>query len=126
MAELRVVVAGAGGRMGQALLRAVLGEPKMRLVGALDRPDAEAQGEDAGLLAGAGAAGVLVATEPVSVIANADALLDFTAPAATLEYAEIAAEGGIVHVIGTTGISPEDDALLKAAARSAASSAPAT
>ena len=64
MAELRVVVAGAGGRMGRTLLRAVLGEPKMRLVGALDRPDAEAQGEDAGLLAGAGAAGVLVATEP--------------------------------------------------------------
>ena len=116
MGELRVVVAGAGGRMGRTLLRAVLGEPKMRLVGALDRPDAEAQGEDAGLLAGTGAAGVLVATEPGVLIANADALLDFTAPAATLEYAEIAAEVGIVHVIGTTGISPEDDALLKAAA----------
>ena len=116
MGELRVVVAGAGGRMGRTLLRAVLGEPKMRLVGALDRPDAEAQGEDAGLLAGTGAAGVLVTTEPGAPIANADALLDFTAPAATLEYAEIAAEVGIVHVIGTTGISPEDDALLKAAA----------
>ena len=59
MAELRVVVAGAGGRMGRALTRAVLGESRMRLVGALDRADAEAQGQDAGLLAGAGAAGIL-------------------------------------------------------------------
>ncbi|MGH6926557.1 MAG: 4-hydroxy-tetrahydrodipicolinate reductase, partial [Propylenella sp.] len=45
MAELRVIVAGAGGRMGRALTRAVLAEKAMRLVGALDRPDAAAQGE---------------------------------------------------------------------------------
>jgi 4-hydroxy-tetrahydrodipicolinate reductase len=119
MAELRIVVSGAGGRMGRTLVRSVLAEPKMRLVGALDRPDAEVQGKDAGLLAGAGTAGVLVAAEPRRVIANADALLDFTAPAATLEYAELAAETGIVHIIGTTGISPEDDAMLRAAARKA-------
>ena len=48
MAELRVVVAGAGGRMGRALTRAVLAEPKLQLVGALDRADAEAQGKDVG------------------------------------------------------------------------------
>ena len=47
MPELRVVVAGAGGRMGRTLIRAVLGEPKMRLTGALDRPDADVQGQDA-------------------------------------------------------------------------------
>ena len=52
MPELRVVVAGAGGRMGRTLVRAVLGEPKMRLAGALDRPDADVQGQDAGVLAG--------------------------------------------------------------------------
>jgi 4-hydroxy-tetrahydrodipicolinate reductase len=51
------------------------------------------------------------------VLAAADALLDFTAPAATLGYAELAAQARIVHVIGTTGIAPEDEAKLKAAAR---------
>jgi 4-hydroxy-tetrahydrodipicolinate reductase len=55
--ELRVVVVGAGGRMGQALVRAVLRESGMRLVGALDRQDSAAQGQDAGTLAGAGASG---------------------------------------------------------------------
>ena len=120
MSELRVVVvAGAGGRMGRTLIRAVLGEPKMRLAAALDRADADVQGKDAGLLAGAGAAGVLVTTDAKAALKNADALLDFPAPAATLAYADLAAEAGIVHVIGTTGIGPEHDARLKAAARRA-------
>ena len=120
MSELRVVVvAGAGGRMGRTLIRAVLGEPKMRLAGALDRADADVQGKDAGILAGTGAAGVLVTTDAKAALKNADALLDFTAPAATLAYADLAAEAGIVHVIGTTGIGPEHEERLKAAARRA-------
>ncbi len=117
MSELRVVVAGAGGRMGRALMRAVLGEPKMRLVGALDRPEAEVQGKDAGLLAGADAIGIIVAADPLPALANADVLLDFTAPEATLAYADLAAQARVVHVIGTTGIGPEHDQRLKAAAR---------
>ncbi len=117
MAELRVVVAGAGGRMGRALTRAVLGEGRMRLVGALDRPDAEAQGKDAGILAGAGVCGVAVSADPVAVFANADVMLDFTSPEATLAYAELAAQARVVHVIGTTGIGPEHEERLKAAAR---------
>jgi 4-hydroxy-tetrahydrodipicolinate reductase len=118
MSELRVVVvAGAGGRMGRALVRAVMGEPKMRLAAALDRADADVLGKDAGLLAGAGPAGVLVSTDTKAALAGADALLDFTAPAATLAYADLCAEAGIVHVIGTTGIGVEQDERLKAAAR---------
>ena len=116
MAELRVVVAGAGGRMGRTLIRAVLGEPKMRLTGALDRADADVQGKDAGLLAGSGNAGVLVTTDAKAALKGADALLDFTAPAATLSYADLAAEAGIVHVVGTTGIGAEHDEKLKGAA----------
>ncbi len=117
MAELRVVVAGAGGRMGRALARAVLGEPKMRLVGALDRPGAEAEGKDVGMLAGVGETGVVVQTDPLPVLAATDALLDFTAPEATLAYSELAAQARIVHIIGTTGIDAEHEARLKAAAR---------
>ena len=117
MDKLRVVVAGAGGRMGRALTRAVLGESRMQLVGALDRADAEAQGQDAGHLAGTGAAGVLISTDPLPALVNSDVLLDFTAPEATLAYAELAAQARIVHVIGTTGMGPEHEAKLKAAAR---------
>jgi 4-hydroxy-tetrahydrodipicolinate reductase len=117
MAELRVVIVGAGGRMGQALTRAVRAESRMRLVGALDRPEADAQGQDAGLLAGAGASGVLVGADPLPVFAACDVVLDFTAPEATLFYAELAAQARIVHVIGTTGLTPAHEERLKAAAR---------
>jgi 4-hydroxy-tetrahydrodipicolinate reductase len=89
----------------------------MRLVGALERAGAEAEGKDAGLLAGTEPAGVAVSSDPLPVLAHTDALLDFTAPAATLAYAELSAQARIVHVIGTTGIEPADDAKLKAAAR---------
>jgi 4-hydroxy-tetrahydrodipicolinate reductase len=90
----------------------------MRLVAALDRPEAkDAQGKDVGTLAGVEAAGVIVSADPLPAFANADALLDFTAPAATLAYAELSAQARIVHVIGTTGISAEDEKPLKAAAR---------
>jgi 4-hydroxy-tetrahydrodipicolinate reductase len=117
MAELRVVVTGAGGRMGRALTRAVRAEQTMRLVGALDRPDAEVQGEDAGLLAGAGVSGVTVSSDAVAAFADADIVLDFTAPEATLAYADLAAQARVVHVIGTTGLKPEHEERLKAAAR---------
>ncbi|MCG8441263.1 MAG: 4-hydroxy-tetrahydrodipicolinate reductase [Caulobacterales bacterium] len=117
MADLRVLVAGAGGRMGGALIRAVLGEPGMRLVAALDRPDADVAGEDAGLTAGAGSAGVTVSTDAVSAFANTDVVLDFTTPEATLAYADLAAQARVVHVIGTTGFRPEHEARLSAAAR---------
>jgi 4-hydroxy-tetrahydrodipicolinate reductase len=117
LAELRVAVAGAGGRMGQALLRAVLAESRMRLVGALDRPEAAAQGQDAGMLAGTGACGVAVTADPLPVLAGADVLFDFTAPEASIAYSELSAQARIVHVIGTTGLTPKHEERLKAAAR---------
>lgn len=117
MAELRVAVAGAGGRMGQALVRAVMGESRMRLVGAIDRPDADSQGQDAGLLAHAAAAGVAVSADALRVFANTDVLLDFTSPAATAAYSELSAQARIVHVVGTTGLTAEHEERLKAAAR---------
>ena len=92
MGELRVVVAGAGGRMGRTLARAVLSEPKMRLIGALDQPESDVQGKDAGQLAGVQPCGVLVSSDPLPAFANTDVVLDFTAPAATLFYAELAAQ----------------------------------
>ncbi len=117
MSELRVVVAGAGGRMGRALTRAVLAESKLKLVGALDREDADSLGKDVGQLAGAGEIGVTVAANPLAALAHTDVLFDFTSPEATLAYSELAAQARIVHVIGTTGIDAADEERLKAAGR---------
>lgn len=117
MPELRVVVVGAGGRMGRVLTRAVLADPGLRLVGALDRKDAAEQGRDAAGVAGLEPCGVVISTDPLPAFAQTDVVLDFTSPEATLAYAELSAQARIVHVIGTTGIGPEHDAKLKAAAR---------
>ncbi len=89
----------------------------MRLVGALDRPEAAVQGQDAGVAAMSGAAGVVVGADPLPVFAHADAVLDFTAPEASVAYSELSAQARIVHVIGTTGLTPEHEERLKAAAR---------
>ncbi len=116
---IRVAVVGVGGRMGQALVRAIDAQPDMRLTGAVDRDGAPVLGQDAGVLAGLGPLGVIIDADPLSVFANCDAVLDFTAPAATLAYAELAAQARIVHVIGTTGLTDDDEEKIAAAARHA-------
>jgi 4-hydroxy-tetrahydrodipicolinate reductase len=103
--------------MGQALLRAVLAEPRLKLAGALDRPEAPVQGQDAGVLAGAGPAGVTVSADPLPLFAHSDVLFDFTAPEASVAYSELSAQARIVHVLGTTGLTPQHEERLKAAAR---------
>jgi len=116
---IRVTVAGASGRMGRALIRAVSETPDMRVAFALERPDHPAIGKDAGELAGLGTAGVRVTDDALAAAAESDAVLDFTAPAASVAMADLAAQARIVHVIGTTGCSDADLARLKAAARHA-------
>ncbi len=117
--EIRVAVVGVGGRMGQALGRAVDAQQEMHLTGAIDRPDAPVQGQDAGVVSGTSALGVEVTADPLPVFANCDAVLDFTAPEATIAYSELAAQARIVHVIGTTGFSDDDEEKINAAARHA-------
>jgi len=119
MSELRVIVAGAGGRMGRTLVRLVAEIPGILLAGALE-PEGSAQiGQDAGLLAGLPANGIAVSSDIGPLVRRADAILDFTMPAATVGFAAAAAETGIVHVIGTTGFSVSDEAAIEAASRCA-------
>ena len=92
------------------------GVDQQHLVGALDRPEADAQGQDAGLLAGAGACGIIVSADALPAFAHTDAVLDFTAPEATVAYSELSAQARIVHVIGTTGLTAQHEERLKAAA----------
>ncbi|MNL21506.1 4-hydroxy-tetrahydrodipicolinate reductase [compost metagenome] len=85
------------------------------LVGAIDRPGATAIGKDAGTLAGIEALGVPVSDDAAALLDKADAIIDFTAPAASVALAKLAAERGLVHIIGTTGCSDADDAAIAAA-----------
>jgi 4-hydroxy-tetrahydrodipicolinate reductase len=119
MADMRLVVAGAGGRMGQALIRLIKDAPGMVLAGAVERAGNLAIGQDAGRLAAMDELGVVVTDDPLELLTKADGVVDFSAPAATVEFAALAAQMRIVHVIGTTGLGPEDQARIKAAARHA-------
>jgi 4-hydroxy-tetrahydrodipicolinate reductase len=119
MADMRLIVVGAAGRMGRTLVRAIAETAGVTLAGAIEREGAAEIGRDAGELAGLGANGVVLTADALPVFAKADGVLDFTAPTATIAYAELAAQARIVHVIGTTGLSVEDDAKIAAAARHA-------
>jgi 4-hydroxy-tetrahydrodipicolinate reductase len=114
-----VVVAGAAGRMGQTLLRMIHEAPGMRVHAAIEREGSPAVGKDAGEVAGLGPIGVPVTTDPLEAFVRADAVIDFTSPASTVQFAALAAQARIVHVIGTTGCSAEDIEKIKAASRHA-------
>jgi len=116
MADMRMIVAGAGGRMGRTLIKAIADAPGATLVGACEAPGSAVIGRDAGELAGLGTNGVKIVADPTPLFANADALIDFTIPAATLAFVELTAKQGLVHVIGTTGLTAEEEKLIAAAA----------
>ncbi|MBA83567.1 4-hydroxy-tetrahydrodipicolinate reductase [Thalassobius sp. S69A] len=114
-----IVVTGASGRMGQMLMRTILDSDKCKLVGAVERKGHDWVGRDVGECMGGGAVGVVVSDDPLETFLHAQAVIDFTAPAATVEFAAIAAQARIVHVIGTTGMTDADLAKVAAAARHA-------
>ncbi|MGF2226558.1 4-hydroxy-tetrahydrodipicolinate reductase [Brucella sp. NF 2653] len=117
--EMGLVVVGAGGRMGQTLIRTIQSIEGAKLVGAIERSGSPFLGKDAGEVTGIGTLGVAITDDPLPVFAKAQGVLDFTSPAASVEFAGLAAQARIVHVIGTTGCSAEDDEKIRAAARHA-------
>ena len=117
MSDMRLIVAGAGGRMGRTLIKAIADTNGVVLTGAVDAPGSAVIGRDAGELAGVGANGVKVVADPEPLLAKADGLINFTIPAATVALADIVAKQGLVHVIGTTGLSPEEERLIETAAQ---------
>jgi 4-hydroxy-tetrahydrodipicolinate reductase len=119
MSDIRIVIAGAGGRMGRQLLKAVSETPGMVVHGALEAPGYPDLGMDAGVQAGLKPLGVTLTCDPLPLLTSAQALIDFTIPRVSVELAALAAQARIVDVIGTTGCSEEDDAKIRAAARHA-------
>lgn len=102
-----LVVTGASGRMGQTLVRLIAGDDRARLVGAVERTGHPWLGRDIGEAMGGAPLGVVVTDDPLEAFAKAQGVIDFTAPAATVEFAGLAAQARAVHVIGTTGLEEE-------------------
>ncbi|MGE0765129.1 MAG: 4-hydroxy-tetrahydrodipicolinate reductase [Hyphomicrobiaceae bacterium] len=119
MSDMKIAVMGAAGRMGRELIRTVHATPGCVVAGAIEPPGSNAVGRDAGALAGVADLGIPVTTDALEIMAKVDAILDFTVPRASVEFAGLAANARIVHVIGTTGFSEADEAAIKAAARHA-------
>jgi 4-hydroxy-tetrahydrodipicolinate reductase len=103
--------------MGRALIRAVITDPACSLAGAIEAPGHPDLGADCGVRGRQGPAGVVISDDAGSALADADALIDFTRPSVSLALAALAAEKHIVHVIGTTGFSGEDEHRIAVAAR---------
>jgi 4-hydroxy-tetrahydrodipicolinate reductase len=119
MSDMRLIVAGAGGRMGHTLIHAIAAIDGAVLAGAVEASGSAVIGRDAGELAGLGKNGVIVTSDVEPLFAHAEGLLDFTVPAATLAFAELTARNGFVHVIGTTGLTGENEKLMAEAAKRA-------
>ncbi|MGZ5920656.1 MAG: 4-hydroxy-tetrahydrodipicolinate reductase, partial [Rhizomicrobium sp.] len=119
MADLNIVVAGASGRMGRTLVREIAQAPGMILSGALEAEGHPDLGRDAGQLAGLAPNGVKLTADPLPLIAQAQAVLDFTRPMVSQMLADLAAQARIVHVIGTTGFAADAESRIQAAARHA-------
>ena len=103
-----IVVTGASGNMGQMLVRTILGSDRMRLAGCLVREGHPWVGRDIGAAIGGADVGVVVSDDSLEMFARAQAVVDFTAPSASVAFAGLAAQARCVHVIGTTGLQPAD------------------
>jgi 4-hydroxy-tetrahydrodipicolinate reductase len=116
---MRIAVLGAAGRMGQALTRVLVETPGCVVAGGIEAKGSPALGRDIGEVAGLEPLGIAITDDPLPLFAQADGVLDFTTPAATVEFATLSAQSRIVHVIGSTGFTDADEAKLEAAARHA-------
>jgi len=101
---VRIAIAGAGGRMGQALIEATLAADDLVLAAAIDVAGAPAVGTDAGARFGR-ATGIVIGSDVDAALGAADVLIDFTRPEGTLAHLAACARHGTAAVVGTTGLS---------------------
>ena len=113
---MRIAITGVSGRMGQMLVRAVDETDAATLAAALERPGHDWLGRDLGQAMGGTDRGIKVTDDAAAALADADTVIDFTAPQATVALARAAAEAGVAHVIGTTGFTNAQIAAIDAAA----------
>jgi len=114
---MKIAIAGAAGRMGQMLIKRIAATDGCSLAGAIEAAGSNALGRDASEVAGLEKSGVKITGDSASAIGAANVVIDFTVPAATVAHAGIASEKGVAMVIGTTGLDPQQTALIHAAAK---------
>ena len=119
MALPGIVVTGASGRMGQMLVKLIAGSDRARLVGCVERQGHAWIGQDIGVAMGGAALGVRVTDDPLEAFVQAQAVVDFTTPEASVEFAALAAQARAVHVVGTTGLEAAHQRKLTLAAHHA-------
>ncbi len=114
---VKVIVAGAGGRMGGRLVSLIHESDALELVGAVEKKGHPTIGHDAGEVAGCGKLSIPVSDDLTTLAGGADVLIEFTSPEATLEHLSVVAAKKKAMVIGTTGLSPAQVAALRTKAR---------
>lgn len=117
--SMRLAIAGAGGRMGRTLTRIIHETDGCEVAGGFEYPGSDYLGQDMGILAGIGNLDIPVVDKPFELALNVDGFIDFTVPQASVTLCEVTAQARVVHVIGTTGFSKQDEKAIKAAARHA-------
>lgn len=117
---MKIAVMGAAGRMGRQLIAAIAAEPGCTVSGATEPAGSPMLGKDIGELAGLDRLGIAVSSDAATVIAGADAIVDFTIPKASVEFARLAAQSGTAHVIGTTGFDKVSEEAIADAAKKTA------
>ena len=111
-----IVVTGASGRMGQTLVKLILAADHWQLLGCIERAGSPWLGRDMGEALGIGALGITITDDPLPAFSRARAVVDFTSPEATVNFAKLAAQARLVHVVGTTGLGPDHHRALDLAA----------
>ena len=118
--KINIGLPGGGGRMGGMLIREIARADDLNLVVATDRPGSPHIGQDCGNVAGVESNGVLLGVDPTRLFLEADVVIDFSAPDASIHHAALAAGTGKAMVIGTTGLTPDQEDILRQAAKKTA------
>jgi 4-hydroxy-tetrahydrodipicolinate reductase len=108
----KIAVLGATGRMGRTLVRLIAEDDQLTLAGAATEPGHEWIGRDAGAADGLPALGVAITDDVSSAVADSDVAIDFTLPAAAAGNVAACIEQGVGLVMGTTGLSEQQQAAL--------------
>jgi 4-hydroxy-tetrahydrodipicolinate reductase len=106
---VKIAVAGAGGRMGQTLIDAVIADPELTLAAAFDVPGSPVFGREL--------AGVEATADVAAAVSVSDVVIDFTRPEGTLSHLRACAAARKAMVIGTTGFSASDRRLIAEAGK---------
>ena len=117
MTDMKIGIVGASGRMGGAVIRQVTETSGCVVAGASERLDSDAIGCDAGAISGCGVLGIEIVSDAETLFKEVDAVIEFSVPNATVEHSSWAAETGCIHIVGTTGLTEEDENSLKKASK---------